>query len=130
MQNKIKRMLFLIAQFALLAVAAIFIYYGHNNFGIRSIGLLAIFAFLAIFRRSRAWPASPEVRAMQDAWALKPWHWLVGLALLITVAATFAWLYWDAATGYKDVAPVYAFAAAAFVSSLWWAVLIARRSSR
>jgi hypothetical protein len=130
MQNKLKRTLFLTAQFALLAVSAVCIYYGHNNFGVRSIGLLAIFAFLAIFRRSRTLPASPEVRAMQDAWALKPWHWLVGFALLITVAATFVWLYWDAATGYKDVAPVYAFAATAFVSSLWWAVLIARRSSR
>lgn len=130
MQNKLTRVLFLTAQFALLAVAAICLYYAHNNFVIQSIGLLAIFAFLAIVRRSRTLPASLEVRAMQSAWVLKPWHWLVGLALIVTVAATLAWLYWDAATGYKDVAPVYAFAAAALVCGVWWAGLIARRLRR
>lgn len=130
MQNKLKRVLSLTVQFALLAVAAICVYYGQNNFFIRSIGMLAIFSFIAIIRQSRTLPASPEVRAMQNAWALKPWHWLVGFALIVSVAVTLAWLYWDAATGYKDVAPVYAFAAAALVCGVWWAGLIARRSSR
>jgi hypothetical protein len=129
--NKLKRALFLTAQFVLLAVAAICLYYAHNNFVIRSIGLLAIFAFLAIVRRLRKLPTSPEVRAMQSAWALKPWHWLVGLGLIITVAATLAWLYWASTIpGYKGAAPVYAFAAAVVVCGGWWAALFARWFSR
>ena len=97
--NKLQRALFLTAQFVLLAVAAICLYYAHNSFMIRSVGTLAIFASLAIVRRSRTLPASPEVRAMQSAWALKPWHWLVGLGLILTVAATLASL---ALLGFHD----------------------------
>lgn len=125
--DKIKRTLFLAMQFALLAVAGISLYYAHNNFVVQSIGLLAIFACLAIVRRSRTLPATPEVRAMQSAWALKPWHWLVGLGLLITAAAAFAWLYWASTIpGYKGAAPVYAFAAAGMACGCWWAGLFAR----
>jgi hypothetical protein len=130
---KLKRTFFLTAQFVLLAVAAICLYYdyAHTNFMIRSVGLLAIFAALAIVRRSRALPGSPEVRAMQSAWAMKPWHWLVGLGLIVTVVATLAWLYWaSTVTGYKGAAPVYAFAAAAVVCGGWWAGLFARWLSR
>lgn len=124
--NKLKRILSLILQLALLVIAAFCFFYAANNFAVRCIGILAIFTSLAIARRSRMVPAAPEVQAMQGAWALKPWHWLVGLALVIGVAAALAWLYWASATGYKGVAPVYAFAAAAVVCGGWWAGLVAR----
>jgi len=130
--NKLRRTLFLTATFALLAVAAICLFYGGNNFVVQSIGILAIFASLAIGRRSRrTLPASPQVRAVQSAWALKPWHWLVGLVLVVIVAATLVWLYWASTVpGYKGAAPVYAFAAAALVCGGWWAGLFARWLSR
>lgn len=128
--DKLKRAFFLAAQIVLFAIAASCLYFAHNNFAIRSVGILSLFASLAILRRSRSLPASPEVRAMQSAWALKPWHWLVGLSLILTVAATFIWLQQDAATGGKSTVPVYAFAAAIVVSGGWWSALYARWSSR
>jgi len=128
--NKLKRTLFITAQFVLFAVAAICLFYAHNNFMIRSVGILALFASLALVRQSRTLPASPEVRAMQSAWALKPWHWLVGLALIVVVAASYTWLQQDAMTGGKSAFPVYVFAAAIVLSAGWWAGLWARWSSQ
>lgn len=129
--NKLRRGLFLAATLAPLAVAALCLFYGGNNFVAQSVGMLAMFASLAVGRRLRTSPASPEVRAMQSAWTLKPWHWLVGLALIASVAATLAWLHWASTIpGYKGAEPVYAFAAAGLVCGGWWAGLIARWSSR
>jgi len=125
-RDKLKRAFFLAAQIVLFAVAAICLYYAHGNFAIRSVGLLAIFVSLAIIRRSRTLPASPEVRAMESAWALKPWHWLVGLVLVIAVVASYKWLQHDAMTGGKSAIPVYAFAAAILLSAGWWGGLFAR----
>lgn len=125
-QDKLKRAFFLTAQIVLFAIAAACLYYAHNNFAIRSVGILAIFASLAILRRSRTLPASPEVRGMQSAWALKPWHWLIGLVLVIAVVASFIWLQHDATTGGKSAVPVYAFAAAILLSAGWWGGLCAR----
>jgi hypothetical protein len=124
--DKLKRAFFLTAQIVLFTIAASCLYFAHNNFAIRSVGILAIFASLAILRRSRTLPASPEVRAMQSAWALKPWHWLVGLGLIFAVVASFIWLQHDAATGGKSAVPVYAFAATILVSAGWWGALFAR----
>ena len=129
--NKLRRAFFLTATFALLAFAAVCLFYGGNNFVIHTVGLLAIFASLALGRRSRTLPVSPEVRAMQSAWVLKPWHWLVGLGLIVCVGAALGWLYWASTVpGYKRAAPAYAFAAAALVCGGWWAGLFARWLSR
>ena len=129
--NKVRRALFLTATFLLLAFAAFCLFYVQNNFVIHSVGLLAIFASLALGRRSRTLPASPEVRAMQSALALKPWHWLVGLGLIATVVVALAWLYWTSTIpNYKGAAPLYAFAAAAVVCGGWWAGLLGRWLSR
>jgi hypothetical protein len=125
-----KRVLIPAAQFMLLAIAAACLFYANDNFMIRGAGILAIFASLAITRRSRTLPASPEVRAMQSAWALKPWHWLVGLALVIATAAAYIWLQHDAATGGKSAVPVYVFAAVTLLSACWWAGLFARWQSQ
>ena len=129
-QNKLRRTLFLTATFALLAFAAACLFYGGNNFVIHSVGLLAIFASLALGRRSRTLPQSPEVRAMQSAWALKPWHWMVGLALVIAVVASYIWLQHDAVTGGKNAIPVYAFAGVVVLSAGWWGGLFARWKSQ
>lgn len=67
---------------------------------------------------------------MQSAWALKPWHWMVGLALVIAVAASYIWLQHDAMTGGKSVVPVYAFAAVIVLSAGWWGGLFARWKSQ
>lgn len=128
--NKPKCAFFLTAQIVFLAIAASCLYFAHNNFAIRSVGILAIFSSLAILRRSRMLPASPEVRAMQSAWALKPWHWIVGLGLIFAVVASFIWLQHDAAAGGKSAAPVYAFAAAILVGAVWWGTLFVRWSSQ
>lgn len=124
--DKLKHAFLLAAQIGLFVFAAICLYYAYNNFAIRSVGLLAIFASLAIVRRSKKLPASPEVRAMENAWALKPWHWLVGLTLIIAVVASYKWLQHDAMTGGKSAIPVYAFAAAILLSAGWWGGLFAQ----
>ena len=124
--GKPKRALAVGLQLVLLAIAAICIFYGGNSFAIHSAGILGIFAALAIALRSRSSLRAPVTGGTQGALALKPWHWLVGLALIIAVVAAVIWLHNDAMTGGKSGAPAYAFAATSLLSAGWWGGLFAR----
>jgi len=123
---KLKRALSLTLQALLLALAAVCIFYGKHNFAIRSVGLLAIFGSLVLVRNSRR--SSPSIRVHnRPAFSVKPWQWLVGLVLVVTLAAALTWLFYDAATGYKSgTAPIYVFIAAGLFCSLWWGTMFVR----
>jgi drug/metabolite transporter (DMT)-like permease len=107
-------------QVLLLAFAGVCILYGQHNFAIRLVGLLAIFGGLVLVRNSRR--PSPAIRInVRAAFSVKPWQWLVGLALVAIFAAALAWLFYDAATGYRSgTAPIYVFGTATLLVSLWW----------
>jgi len=124
--HKLKRTISLTLQVLLLVFAAACIFYGQHNFAIRSVGLLAIFGGLALVRNSRR--SSPSIRIHNSpAFSVKPWQWLVGLALVVVLAAALAWLFYDAATGYRSgVAPIYVFIAATLFCSLWWGAIFMR----
>ncbi len=124
---KLKRAISFILQALLLAFAAVcMLVYGQHNFAIRSVGLLALFGGLVLVRNSRQ--SSSAVRIQnKPAFSVKPRQWLVGLALVVALAAALAWLFYDAATGYRSgVAPLFAFIAAGLSCSLWWGGLFMR----
>src|SRR5690348_11874660 len=83
-------------------------------------GVLAAAGGAQAARRARGLPASTWRPDQQNALALKHWHWLVGLAFIVTAAVAFVWLQHAAAAGGKSAAPVYVFAAAALIGGLWW----------
>ena len=123
---KLKRALSLASQALLLAFAAACIFYGQHNFAIRSVGLLAIFGGLVLVRNSRR--SIPSIGVPnRPAFSVKPWQWLVGLVLVVALAAALAWLFYDAATGYRSgAAPIYVFIAAGLFCSLWWGTIFMR----
>jgi len=113
-------------QVLLLAFAAVCMFYGQHNFAIRSVGLLAIFGCLVLVRNSRR-PSSAVRIHDRAAFSVKRWQWLVGLALVVALAAALAWLFYDAATGYgSGAAPIYAFISAMLFCSLWWGTILMR----
>ena len=124
--HNLKRALSLTLQALLLVFAAACIFYGQHNFAIRSVGLLAIFGGLVLVRNSRR--SSQAIRGHnRPAFSIKPWQWLVGLVLVVVLAAALAWLFYDASTGYGScVAPIYAFIAATLFCSLWWGAIFMR----
>ena len=118
--SKLKYALLLVAQVLLLASAAFCIY-----FRATILGALAIFGVLALVRSSRRL-RFPALRRSKPPFSIKSWQWQVGIALLVVLVAAIAWLFQDAATGYKGVVPVYFFAAAGTLCSLWWIEIFAR----
>lgn len=106
-----------------------FIYFYDNNLD-RSFALLIVmFAALVVNPRQKPMFFSPRARERQQALAIRPWHWIVGCVLTGAAIAAFLWLDYDAMTGYKEVIPVYAFAASGFICVIWWAGLFARWTS-
>lgn len=124
--HKLKRAMSLTLQVLLLAFAAVCMFYGQHNFAIRSVGLLAIFGGLVLVRNSRQ--SSSAIRSRnRPAFSVKPWQLLVGLALVVALAAAIVWLFHDAATGYTSgTAPVYVFIAVGLFCSLWWGTIFMR----
>lgn len=128
--HNLKRVLSLTLRALLLAFAAACIFYGQHNFAIRSVGLLTIFGGLVLVRNSRR--SSQAIHGHnRPAFSIKPWQWLVGLALVAVLAAVLAWLFYDAATGYRSgAAPIYALIAATLFCSLWWGAIFMRWLNR
>ena len=124
--HKLKRAMSLTLQVLLLVFAAACMFYGQNNFAIRSVGLLAIFGSLLLVRNSRRSSSTVRIHN-RPVFSVKPWQWLVGIALIVALAAAIAWLFYDAATGYTSgTAPIYVFIAAGLFCCLWWGAISMR----
>ena len=121
------RILRRITAIVLVIFAAGTLFYFQDNFLMHSLALFVLMvAVLVVNPRQKPIFPSQRTRERQQALAIRPWHWLVGFALTGAAIAAFVWLYYDAVTGYKKVAPVYAFAASGFLCGIWWAGLCAR----
>lgn len=126
--SKLKRTLLFTLAFLLFIIAAALIFVGwHSNF-IGLFGVLAAAAGAQTARRARGLSAVPAWNPeKQKALALKPWHWLVGLALVVPVVVSVAWLYRIAQNGYNGpVFSLYLFAISFMVCGGWWSVLFIR----
>jgi hypothetical protein len=124
--KKLKLAFLFAVQMLLLGFAALYMFYGQHNFAIRSIGILAIFAGLALVRTTRQVRFGAPLQN-KPAFSVKRWHWLVGVALVILLATSYAWLFHAAAPGYKGgLVPLWAFLAATLACSAWWGNLFIR----
>lgn len=113
-------------QVLLLGFAALCMFYGQHNFAIRSIGILAIFAGLALVRATRRLRFGAPLQS-KPSFSIKRWQWLVGFALVVLLAASYAWLFHIAATGYKGgSAPLWVFLAAVLACGAWWGIIFMR----
>lgn len=88
---------------------------------------VALGALVAVALVRLAWTSSRSVKAMgvRRMSALQPWHFVVGGALLVLVAASFVWMYLEATgQGARDVDSAFVFAGLLMVSAVWWATLV------
>jgi len=124
--KKLKLAFLFAIQVLLLGFAALCMFYGRDNFVIRSIGILAIFAGLALVRATRRVRFGAPLQS-KPPFYVKRWQWLVGAALVIVLAASYAWLFHAAAPGYKGgPTPLWVFLAAILACGAWWSNLFIR----
>ena len=113
-------------QALLLGFAAFCMFYDQHNFVIRSTGILAIFAGLTLVRATRRVRFGVPLQS-KPPFAVKRWQWLVGVALVIVLAVSYAWLFYAAAPSFKGgLAPLWLFLAAFLACSAWWSGLLIR----
>lgn len=121
--RKFNYALLLALQGLLLAFVVLGIYYGHLNFVVRTIGLLAIFGVVLLVHNQRR----SRLRRNRPPFPVKRREWLVGGALLVVLGASIAWLFHDASVGYKGGGgPLFVFLAAVLACSLWWGSISSR----
>ena len=126
--NRTQRTLFGILSVLSFALAAVAIFAFRQSFVVTCIALLAAAAGAQAARRARGLPAVSAWSAeKQKALALRPWHWLAGLVLIVPVAVSVAWLYRIALNGYNGpVLSLYFFLISFLVCGGWWSVLFIR----
>jgi hypothetical protein len=124
--KKLKVAMLFALQALSLVFAAFCMFYGQHNFAIRSIGLLAIFAGLALVGATRRVRFGVPLQS-KPAFSVKRWQWLVGVALVIVMAASYAWLLHSSVPGYKGgLAPLWVFLAAILACFAWWSNILLR----
>jgi hypothetical protein len=122
-----RRRLLFASAIALLLIAAVTMIWGQHNFVIRCAGLAAIFGSLQLLRAARSVGQFSSTAAASRTSPPTAAMWLVGVALAVAQGLTFYLLYSDAVDGYKQVWPVYAFAATAIICAIFFAALFTRR---
>jgi uncharacterized YccA/Bax inhibitor family protein len=124
--KKLKVTLLFALQALLLVFAALCMFYGQHNFVIRSTGILAIFAGLGLVRATRRVRFGTSLQS-KPSFTVKRRQWLVGVALVLVLAASYAWLFHTAAPSYTgSLAPLWFFVAAFLACSVWWGGLFIR----
>jgi|SRR6185312_16185370 len=125
-QKNFKPIVFRVLALVLWGVAAIAFFTGHGVV-LHSLAMILVLASVSLVQRSRTSVETPKVREMRQAWALKPWHWLAGVALVVPVVVSLALMYRSALNGYTGSAfPIYAFAISSLLCGGWWSALFAR----
>ena len=123
--------LFALAVLLLLAGATALIL-NSDDFRIRSLGVSACVVSAYLVRKSRLSARSIlEGETYRDANLGTPKRvgyvtWAVSIILLPLLVVSFLCLYSDALHGYREIWPVYLFAAAAAVCSLFWSYVASR----
>jgi hypothetical protein len=100
---------------------------GNSHFELRALAVIAILAAARVAQSARA-RASDGTGPDAAAAPVTRLFWFVGTVLAALTAISFYALIRDAAAGYHDIVPVYAFAAAAVAFALWASILAARFS--
>jgi len=125
-QKKFKPIAFRVLALVLWGVAAIAFFAGHDVV-VHSLAMILVLFSVSLIQRSRMSVETPEVRDIRRAWALKPWQWLVGVALVVPMVVSLALMYRSVLNGYTGSAfPIYAFAMSSLLCGGWWSALFAR----
>jgi hypothetical protein len=126
MQSQSKSLILRITALALFFLAAV-VFLSQRSVLSDLFGVLAAAAGISVARLSSTQPESLKMRQFRQAWALKPWLFVVGVALIVPVAISLAWMFREAANRYKGSAfPLYMFAVSAVFCGAWWAAIFAR----
>lgn len=109
----------------LLMSGGVALFIGSGHLAIRSFGLVACIASVYLVRISNihARPALPDSRATELPGRL---IWIIGVASLVLLGASFLYLYSDALHGYHEILPVYVFAGAGIACAIVWSYLASR----
>lgn len=121
--------LFVLAILLLLFGGVAFALGGHD-FTIRTLGLLAIVASTYLVRMSNVRDATgpaPGLKIDQDPGRML---WVISIALVPLLVASFFLLHVDALNGGHDAWPVYLFAGVVLVCAGVWGALVARIGSQ
>jgi hypothetical protein len=115
----------------LAAASFLWAFLSHGGAIFSLFGVVVGAAGAATLRLSRTQPESLKTQQFRQAWVLKPWLFIVGVALAIPVVVALAWMFQEAANGYRGSAiPIYMFAISAVVCGAWWAAIFARWQQR
>jgi FtsH-binding integral membrane protein len=106
------------------------LYFGSNNYLIRSLGLMAILASTYLVRVSRVRNRSLFPEASGRTMNLTTegpgrWLWIVSLVLVPLLGAAFFLMHIDFANGGHQAWPVYVFAGVALACCIVWSYLAA-----
>ena len=124
--KKLKLASLVTLQVLVLCFAAVCMFYGQRNFAIRCIGILAVFAGLALVRSTRRLRFGAPLEN-KPTFSVKWWQWLVGSSFVLLLLAAIWWLSYDAATGYTHgLWPIYAFIASVLLCGCWWGGIFVR----
>ena len=130
-QQRQKYILLTIA--GLMLLGAIYIlYFVNDGFWIHAVGLaLVVMSVLVVnipnFAKRRQMIKADDIYASADA-SRRPGliMWGTGIILLIATGVSLFLLYQSAIGGYKEGWPLYLFTIVAFISGIFWAVLISK----
>jgi len=116
----------------LLVVSAAALVFGGNSFAMRCLGIVACIAAVRFVQISKL-RGQPSIHSIGEQGielhrGPPSVMWVIGAALLAAVLVAGFLLYRDAAEGYKDAFPVYAFAASVVLCGGFWGYLLSRYS--
>ena len=106
---------FLVVAIVLLLAGGAGLYFGSQDFEVRSLALVAIVAVTYIVRLSRVPHGDPFLATNQGTDSQESKGsvrrlWIVGIAFVLVAGLSYMYLYNDALHGYHEALPVYVFA--------------------
>ena len=125
----IRKTAFLALATLVLVAGLVILYFGFNNFAIRSFALLLCVGSTYLVKIARRdGTAMANGKDIDRASATRPGTvaWVLSGVALVILGLSFAFLYRDALNGYHDVWPVYAFGASIIICAIVWPYVIAK----
>ena len=122
-----------LVRYGLLSLAALAVIgggtiaYTASSFTIQTIGMALLVVGVALGKIARSNDPINQIAARSAASTRPgPILWTVAIILTLATVISYHYLYQDALHGYRQVLPVYAFAAVALICGLVWVALVAR----